>query len=64
VLDSAGGKIKKMLKIKDFVELNCVWIYKREATSQTHGWFDWSIVHLARKTAEAATTEGRNFKKW
>jgi hypothetical protein len=28
----------------------------------THGRSDWSSVHLARKTADAATTEGRNFK--
>jgi hypothetical protein len=30
---------------------------------QTQGWLDWFNVHLARKTAEAAMIEGRNFKK-
>lgn len=30
---------------------------------QTHGWLDWSSVHLERNTADAAITEGRKFKK-
>lgn len=30
---------------------------------RTHGMSDWSSVHLARKTADAATTEGRNLRK-
>lgn len=30
---------------------------------QTHGWYDWFIVHLARNTADAAVIEGRKLKK-
>ena len=35
---------------------------KKKKREQTQGWLDWFSVHLARKTAEAAMTEGRNFK--
>lgn len=30
---------------------------------RTHGWSDWSSVHLARNMADAAVREGRYLRK-
>jgi len=35
----------------------------RNMSSLTQGWLDWSSVHLAKKTAEAAIRDGRNLRK-
>lgn len=36
---------------------------KQNVQEHTQGWLDWSKVHLARNTADAATIDGMKFRK-
>lgn len=50
-------------KKKVTLPIHTLELKQEKGKRQTHGWLDWSSVHLDRKTADAAITEGRKFKK-
>ena len=59
----ASDSARYAKKKKSHFQVQALELKEVKGKRQTHGWLDWSNVHLDRNTADAAITEGRKFKK-